>query len=416
MTFTGDGPARSARRQEPNSGKPVRAEAEMGSGPQPTGRALRLLQVASFASSFDRLAIAVMLVVIANELDSSVHAVSQAAAAYFLCYGIAQVCWAAASDRLGRVRTMRLALLLSAFGGFVSAAAPDTTWLLVARGFTGACFAAAIPSALVYIGDTVPVRVRQAPLTDLMTSTAAGMAVATVAAGAIAEFTSWRVAFALTAAIAAVLSVAMRGLTEPPMAARSRIGGSLRIVLTDRWAVLVLVLTLVEGCVLLGPLTFLPAILQANGLDVTMSGALTALYGLAVLVFARLVKRRSRRTAPARLILIGGTLTALCYVLLTATQAVLPVVAGTVLLGAGWAFMHSTMQTWATDVAPGARAMAVSLFATMLFCGSAVAAAIAGPLVDADRFQLVFALALATTVPLVVVATIGRRRYPPRQA
>jgi len=82
-----------------------------------------------------------------------------------------------------------------------------------------------------------------------------------------------------------------------------------------------------------------------------------------------------------------------------------------VLLGAGWAFMHSTLQTWATDVAPAARATVVSLFATMLFCGSAVGTAISGPLVDAGRFHLVFLLAFVLAVPLVVAATWGRRRY-----
>lgn len=392
----------------------MRAETDTGDEPPVTGRPLRLLQIASFTSSFDRLSIAAMLVVISTQLGSSVHAVSQAAAAYFLCYGIAQVGWAVVSDRLGRVRTMRLALLLAALGGLASAAAPETGWLVVARGFTGACFAAAIPSVLVYIGDTVPLRLRQAPLTDVMTSNAVGITAATVTAGAIADFTSWRVAFALTAVIAAALALAMRGMTEPVLPAPSPVGAALRTVLTDRWAVLVLALAFVEGFVLLGPLTFLPATLQAGGVGVTVSGLLTACYGAAVLGFARVVKRRSRRTAPARLILIGGALAVLCYALLTANQAVVAVVVGVVLLGGGWAFLHSTMQAWATDVAPGARATAVSLFATTLFCGNAVGTAIAGPLVDDGHFQPVFALTLAAAVPLAVIATVGRHRYGTR--
>ncbi|MGH8967565.1 MAG: MFS transporter, partial [Actinomycetes bacterium] len=68
-------------------------------------RSLRLLQLGSFTSQFDRLMIAPMLVVIASEMGRSVEDVSLAAAIYFLCYGIAQVGWAVVSDRLGRVRT-----------------------------------------------------------------------------------------------------------------------------------------------------------------------------------------------------------------------------------------------------------------------------------------------------------------------
>jgi YNFM family putative membrane transporter len=377
-------------------------------------RALRLLQVGSFLSSFDRLAIAPMLVVIAVALGRSVQAVSQAAAVYFLCYGVAQICWAIASDRLGRVRTLRLALLLAAAGGFASAAAPDVGWLVAARGFTGACFAAAIPSALVYIGDTVPMAVRQAPLTDLMTSTAVGITAATVGAGAVADFTSWRVAFALTAAVAAILAVVMRGMAEPELPAPPPMSASLRAALGNKWAVLVIVLGLIEGFVLLGPVTFLPATLQDGGLGVAASGSLTAVYGAAVLVCARVVKRRSRTTAPARLILIGGVQTVAAYAVLTVDHGVVPVIIGLILLGAGWAFLHSTMQTWATDAAPEARATSVSLFVTMLFCGSAVAAALEGPLVGGGHFQLMFAVTLAMSVPLVVIATIGRRRYAVR--
>lgn len=376
--------------------------------------ALRLLQTAAFTSSFDRLMIAPMLVVIAIDLDGSVEAVSQAAAAYFLCYGIAQICWAMVSDRLGRVRTMRLSLAAAAVFGLASAIVPGVGWLVVARGLTGACFAAAIPGALVYIGDTVPVRVRQAPLTDLMTSTAVGMSLATVAAGALADFTSWRVAFALTAVVGGVLAVVMRRLPEPPAGDPAPIGASLRSVLANRPALLVLALALTEGLVLLGPLTFFPAVLHASGLSVTVAGLLTTAYGASVLVFARVVKRYTRSLAPARLILIGGTLAVLAYVVLALSHAALGVVAGTVLLGAGWAFMHSTLQTWATDVAPKARATAVSLFATMLFTGSAIGAAVFGPMVDAGDFTTMFVITLVVAVPLAVVATIGRGRYATR--
>lgn len=377
--------------------------------------ALRLLQAAAFTSSFDRLMIAPMLVVIAGELDGSVEAVSQAAAAYFLCYGIAQICWAMVSDRLGRVRTMRLALAAAAVFGLASAAVPGIGWLVVARGLTGACFAAAIPGALVYIGDTVPVRVRQAPLTDLMTSTAVGMSLATVAAGALADFTSWRVAFALTAVVGGVLAVVMRRLPEPGTTGEpAPVGASLRAVLANRPALLVLALALTEGLVLLGPLTFFPAVLHASGLSVTVAGLLTTAYGASVLVFARVVKAYSRRLAPARLILVGGTLAVVAYVVLALSHDAVAVVAGTVLLGAGWAFMHSTLQTWATDVAPAARATAVSLFATMLFTGSAIGAAVFGPMVDAGDFRPMFVITLVVAVPLTVIATLGRRRYATR--
>ena len=55
-------------------------------------------------------------------------------------------------------------------------------------------------------------------------------------------------------------------------------------------------------------------------------------------------------------------------------------VVAAVLLGLAWAAMHSSLQTWATEVLPEARATVVSLFAGSLFVGSALAAVVvAGP-------------------------------------
>jgi YNFM family putative membrane transporter len=386
----------------------------MSSGAKQTtvsARSLRMLQLGTATSQFDRLMIAPMLVVIAAEMDQSVESVSHAAAAYLFCYGVAQIGWAVVSDRLGRVRTMRLALLFAMAGGLASSAVPGIGWLIAARGVTGACFAAAIPGSLVYVGDTVPVRARQAPLTDLMTASAVGMALATVTAGAIADFTSWRVAFALTALIAGFLSYFLRTLPEPELGTPPPVWSSLKGVLTNRTAWLVLVLVLVEGLVLLGPLTFLPTVIHASGLSVTVAGLLTAAYGIAVLIFARVVKARTRTVPAWRLILIGGVMAVLAYIVMVINHGAVPVVVGTVLLGGGWAFMHSTLQTWATDMAPGYRATAVSLFATMLFTGSAVGAALYGPMVDSGSFTTMFAITLIVSIPLVTAATLGRHHY-----
>lgn len=50
-----------------------------------------------------------------------------------------------------------------------------------------------------------------------------------------------------------------------------------------------------------------------------------------------------------------------------------------VLVAGGFAFMHSTLQTWATEVVPEARATVISLFAGALFAGSGVATVAAAP-------------------------------------
>jgi MFS family permease len=81
------------------------------------------------------------------------------------------------------------------------------------------------------------------------------------------------------------------------------------------------------------------------------------------------------------------------------------------LLGVAWAFMHSSFQTWATQVVPAARAAAVSLFAGFLFVGSALGALLTGGLAEAGRYQTVFLLAAVVAVPLGILGTVGRARW-----
>ncbi|MCW2760708.1 MAG: transporter [Marmoricola sp.] len=395
-------------------GGPPRAVVSGPVVPASPGRTLLLLQVACFTSSFDRFMIAPMLLLIARDLDVSVGAVSQSAAAYFLAYGLMQMIWAAVSDRLGRVRTMRLALGLAALTGIMSALAPNLLVLMIARTLAGAAFSASVPSAMVYVGDTVPIATRQAALTDLMTGAALGMAVSTLAAASISELLSWRVAFAVTALTATLLAWQMRRIPEPGRPAPTRFHRSVGTVLSSWWAVLVLALAFAEGVVLLGFLTYFPITLQAGGSSTTLAGAVTTTYGVATMIFAAIVKRLTRTVSPAALTVVGAIAGVLAYGSLVADQGIAGVFAGCVLLGAARAFMHSTLQAWITDVVPRERATAVSMFSTLMFLGSSAAAGIGSVLVEGEQFQLLYTLALAIMVPLGAVAALSRARYARR--
>jgi predicted MFS family arabinose efflux permease len=98
-----------------------------------------------------------------------------------------------------------------------------------------------------------------------------------------------------------------------------------------------------------------------------------------------------------------------CALLATSQQVAAAVVA-TVVLGLAWTAMHSTLQTWATEVLPGARATVVSFFAGALFVGSSLAAVLASGLADQGRYGVLFAAGAVLAVPLGVGATVVRAR------
>ena len=66
--------------------------------------------------------------------------------------------------------------------------------------------------------------------------------------------------------------------------------------------------------------------------------------------------------APARLIAIGTTLIITVYLAAAADPDLGGISVAALLVAGGFAFVHSTLQTWATRVAADLRATAVSLF------------------------------------------------------
>ncbi len=227
---------------------------------------LRLLMAAAFLSTFDRFTIAPMLVTMAADLGVSLAGVSAAASLYFLLYGLMQPVWGVLSDRLGRVRVIRLALILALVPGLLSALAPNLAVLVVARALTGGLFAAVIPASLVYIGDVVPLESRQRALSNQLASSGVATGLATAGAGLAAYLDLWRLAFAVTVLASFVLGLMLARLPEPEKAnegagALARIG----LFLRSPWAVLVVLLALVEGGVILGFLTYLAPALEAGG-------------------------------------------------------------------------------------------------------------------------------------------------------
>jgi predicted MFS family arabinose efflux permease len=375
---------------------------------------LRLLQLAAFFSSFDRFAVAPMLVTIAASLGASLSEVAATASLYYLFYGGMQPVWGMLSDRVGRVRVMRLTLFGATAAGVVSAVAPNLGVLIAARALAGGLFAAVIPAALVYVGDTVGMASRQKALADLMAASAVGTALATALGGLAAYLDAWRIAFVAPALAGGVLALLLARLPEPEdFAPEEREGplGQVGRVLGRPWAIAVVVIAAVEGAVILGFLTFLAPSLESDGFSPVVAGLAVGLYGLAVLGWTQAVKLVSDRLGAAALILIGGGMLAFGYASGALGQSLVGVSIAAVLVGGGFAFMHSTLQTWATEVVPEARATVISLFAAALFVGSGVATTVAAPLAEGGRFGLLFATAAVVAVPLGLFAALARRRY-----
>jgi predicted MFS family arabinose efflux permease len=376
-----------------------------------------LLYATPIVAYADRFAIPPILVAIARGFDVTVGAATTVATLYFFLYGVMQPVYGVLADRLGRVRVMRVALLGMGIANMCAALAPSLGALAAAKALTASFAAAIFPLSLVYVGDKVPFDRRQRVVANVLAAGATGTVVATLGGGLLGRFDKWRLVFVIAAAMAFLLAVLLRRLPESLSVERGEGPWvQIRRVLGHGWAVFLYVVALAEGAAMLGFLTFLAPALEAHGESAAVAGSVVAVYGVAVFCGMQILKRALRATAPPPVLIVcGGALLVIAYLVAALSQAVGNVLVASLLIGLAFAFLHSTLQTWATEVVPEARATATTLFVTCVFTGAALGTAAVSRLASAERYDALFLVAAAVTLPVAVVASLGRARYQPSQ-
>ena len=207
---------------------------------------------------------------------------------------------------------------------------------------------------------------------------------------------------------------AAAGAPEPPRAPAGSALGAVGALLRRPWPLTVVLLALVEGTVVLGVITFMAPALEEAGLSAAVAGLTMGVYGAAIMAWTRAVRLVALRLDAPRLIALGSALMAVGFLAAAIDPGLGGILAAALLVAGGFAFLHSTLQTWATEVAPDLRATAVSLFAAALFTGGAVGTAIVGPLAGSGEFAAVFLIGVAVTVVLGAGAAIARSRWTPK--
>lgn len=380
---------------------------------------LWLLCIAGFLIVADGRVITPLLPAIERDFEISAGTAGYVATSYIAAYAVFQLCYGPFGDRLGKVRVIRVALLVFAAGTGLCAAMPDLGSLLAMRALTGVSGAAVVPMGLAYIGDTVPYDRRQRSISLFLSSMVAGTAASQVLGGLLAQFASWRavfLVFAVAAAVPALLFLRVGADVPTPDDRRSHLARYREVLLRAPAFYAVCVL---EGATLWGASAYLGAVLvNGHGSSYAVAGALLGLMGAASVATARLQGRRSGAGRERQRFAAG----ALVYAAGLALVASLGVVGGAwpawfavaaVLLGVGLTSAHATLQTTATEVAPASRGTATSLFSCSLSLGGAAGTVIAGMLVDGPGYPTMWVVcALAVSA----LAAVGPRVLPPRQA
>ena len=238
--------------------------------------------------------------------------------------------------------------------------------------------AAIIPLAFAWIGDVIPYERRQPVLGRFLSGQISGMVLGQVFAGIIAEHCGWRYVFVLIAALFVIAGVALafevRGQPAHPAHSPEPVDPDLKrftSMLREPWVLIVLGTTFLEGMIFFGAYTFVGSYIWARfGLGLDLVGLIVAGFGVGGLIYAASAGRLFALLGECGLMLWGGILVAISFVVIAIAPMPAAVAPATILAGLSYYMIHNTLQTHATQMAPAARGLAVSTFASCLVSGS----------------------------------------------
>jgi predicted MFS family arabinose efflux permease len=382
-----------------------------------TRRTLRFMALAAFTSMASMRVCDPMLPALSQQFSVSTGDAAAVIAAFAVAYGVLQLFYGPLGDRWGKTRVVIGATSACALFSAITAMAPNLTALVVSRAAMGASAAGIIPLCMAWIGDQVPYEQRQETLAGLMVATVSGMMAGQWFGGFAVEALGWRAAFAVLSllfAVAATLlwrQVSAVAAQTPPGAAPQAVPFSLRAYLANtrqllalprvRW---VLTVVTIEGALAFGTLAFVPSrMVEGFGLSAAAAGGVMVLYGVGGLLYSVFARRWLALLGEHGLAMLGASAIAGGLLLLAWSPVVAWAVVGCFFAGLGFYMLHNTLQTQATQMAPHARGMAVTLFACLLFMGQSCGVFLVAMSVDRGWLVPVFTAAALGLVALGVV-------------
>ena len=381
----------------PRTDVPPTTRSSSSSSSAATQRTVLLLSFATFSSMVAQRICDAMLPELARSFDVGLAQAAAVVSMFAVVYGVAQLVYGPLGDRLGKFRIVAWATLACGVGSVLAALAGSLNALVLARMATGLGAAAVIPLALAWIGDNVPFDELQQTIARVGLGTTLGIGVGQLAGGMLTQTLGWRWAFVFMAALFGVVGTLLlldwrrqRAARQaqgpdpaaPAPAARASFFAQTLPIITGPWSRVVLLIAFAEGAAGFGVLAMWASHLQRGiGMSASGSGAVVAVFGLGGMLYMATARRLIARLGQHGLSQAGGCLMGLCALVVAFSPVWPPIVPASLLAGFGFFMFHNTMQANATQMAPGARGTAVSLFSAFLFMGQSAGALLAASLI-----------------------------------
>ncbi|QHC65705.1 MFS transporter [Rathayibacter sp. VKM Ac-2759] len=322
--------------------------------------------------------------------------------------------WASIAERIGRLESMRIAVLSSVVLALLACVAPSFEVLLVLRFLGGAALGAVPALAVAAIHDRVGGAAATAASAAYVSGTTLGGAAGRLIAGPLASVVGWRAALlAVTlvcaaAALAFVLLAPRGGVRRVPEASGWRVKTGR--VLRDPVLVAIALQTFFVVGVFVAVYNYLAFRLEAApfALPPALVSLLFVTY-LAGTVSSRVAGVWAPRLGPRVLMRIGIAAMIIGLVVMLA-EVVAVVIAGLVVFSAGFFAVHATGAAWTGARAPSAlRGHAGAVYTIAFYAGSGVGGWLLGLVIGVGGWGALTAVMIAALLVGAGIASLPSR-------
>lgn len=366
-------------------------------------RTVFLLSLGGFASGANVRVMDTVLPQLADEFGVAVGLAAQTVTAYALGYGGMQILLGIAGDRFGKFRLVTLLCFASTLACLLAAAAATLGQLTAARLLCGAAASAIIPVSLAWVGDMAPFEERQPILARYASGGILGMVSGQIIGGLATEYWDWRAALVVVALVylGAGVGMAREARRNPLVTARPLAGGprlpplaAIATMLRRPWSRVVLASVFLEGVTVYAAVTFVGIDLKERfAANYGLIGAMLAFFAVGGMLFTLGMRRRMRTMSARQLIATGAASSGIGMILFPLAPAIWFVPVLMIAIGFGAYMLHNTLQTFATQLLPEARATGFSVFATLFFLSQSLGVALGALMLGGSGAGTVFVTA-----------------------
>ena len=175
---------------------------------------LAIAVLASFVAFLDGTVVNVALPAIVDELGGGIATQQWTVDAYLITLGSLILVAGSLSDAFGRIRILRVGLVLFGVASLAIAAAPDPLFLVLARGLQGVAGALLVPSSLALITSTFDGNARGRAIGIWTGLTSVAMILGPLIGGVFVDLLSWRLAFVINVVPIAITLVLLARLGQ----------------------------------------------------------------------------------------------------------------------------------------------------------------------------------------------------------